>query len=121
MVQRLADAGVRVWLSVDIPVANTLSPRHALAENPTQPTWGTLDNQTHNAVRQRTLTLFESIAETRPVYILDPTDAFCSEASGCVSGHENTAYYRDGSHLTSAGAQRARTVYAKVFGMSDGE
>lgn len=116
IVERLHVAGVRVWLSVDIPVGPELSPSAAYKQNPDAPGWGVLDAEAHDKVRQRELALFRTIQSVHTnVHILDPTYLLCTPSAGCPSGEHATAYYRDGSHLTSAGAARARQVYEEVF------
>lgn len=115
IIQRLNALGVRTWISVDIPVASELDPRHALMENPQAPTWGSLPSAAHEHIRQRELALFQRIASEQPLHILDPTPAFCTPTTGCISGEGTTAYYRDSSHLTSAGAYRAKGIWGVVF------
>lgn len=116
IVGKLQERDLRVWLSVDVPNDKGFSPSVIYEENPTTPVFGVKPWSEFALVRQKELDFFEELASKYSnLRVLDPTDAFCVRDEGCFSGMNDEVWYRDGDHITTAGAFRARDIYAEIF------
>ncbi len=115
VVSRLATAGVRVWLVVDIPSGRAFDPIVAFEKNPSSPAPGAVSLDEYEPRRAREQRLFQTLAARFPnVQVIDPSVALCNERE-CVAGEGDEVWYRDTNHLTHAGTRAAGRAFFPVF------
>lgn len=116
IVETLAELPIRVWLVVDVPKGAPLSPEMQYELDPATPRFGMISWDYFSLQRDPAIRLFEGLAQRfTNVRLLDPTDAYCERNVGCKGGDEGVAWFMDASHVTAAGAERARGVFQLVF------
>jgi len=116
IVETLAELPIRVWLVVDVPKGAPLSPEMQYELDPAAPRFGMISWDYFSLQRDPAIRLFEGLAQRfTNVRLLDPTDAYCERNVGCKGGDEGVAWFMDASHVTAAGAERARGVFQVVF------
>lgn len=115
VVGELSTLKVRIWLTIDTPAGAALDPLQAFERAPKSPKFGSVPAASEIARRLRERALFERLATRYPnVRVIDPSPSFCDEKQ-CWGGSGTTAWYRDGGHLSDAGALRAKDHFAVVF------
>ena len=115
LVNKLAQQGVRVWLVVDVPVAQQFDPIQAYKKDALQPKVGTLAYERYEPQRARELALFERAKSGRPqIRIIDVRDVFCETAT-CAAGRNGEVWYRDDGHLTNTGARAGVRAFHGIF------
>lgn len=115
VIHKLSVKGIKTWLVIDVPSDDSLSPLVAYDKNPHDPRFGFIAISEYQHQRERQLSLFLPLANTlRNVHIIDPGINLCNNAI-CVSGMGNKSWYRDGNHLTDAGAKVVSKQFLPVF------
>ncbi len=116
IVGQLQAKNIRVWLLVDIPVAQALDPLLAYRKNPQQPQAGSIPLQEYKAASyDAELTFYESLAvQYEKVFILNTKDVFCDKQR-CWSAQADQVWYRDSGHVSNTGALKASPVFEPVF------
>lgn len=116
IVGQLQAKNIRVWLLVDIPVAQALDPLLAYRKNPQQPQAGSIPLQEYQAKSyDAELAFYQSLAaQYQQVFILNPKDVFCDNQR-CWSAHADQVWYRDSGHVSNTGALKAIAVFEPVF------
>lgn len=116
LVKWLSEKDIKVWLVIDPPRDNSFDPLFAYTKNRMDPKFGTIPFEQYNqGFRLPELRLFETIqAQYKGVNIIDTADVYCKDLS-CSSGHGNSVWYRDVTHLSNAGALAARHKFTPIF------
>lgn len=115
LVSQLADSGVRTWLVIDVPGGTDLSPIAAYDANPDAPALGSITLSQYLKTKKREQYLFDSLSHTyRDVHVIDPSLNLC-DSTHCFGGKGKEVWYRDGGHLTDAGANAAREQFHSLF------
>ena len=115
LVKLLADSGVKTWLVIDVPTGNELNPVAAFNANPKSPVLGSITLGQYLKTKTREQNLFNSLSQTfSNVNVVDPSLNLC-DSENCFGGKKEAVWYRDGGHLTDAGAQVARELFQPIF------
>jgi hypothetical protein len=119
IVSRLAAIGVRTWLVIDVPAGPTLSPIIAYDANPDSPAVGSVTLSQYLKTKRREQILFDSLSHNyRNVHVIDPSLNLCN-SEHCLGGKDKVIWYRDGEHLTDAGAYAASEQFYSLFFRTD--
>lgn len=115
LVRLLADSGVRTWLVIDVPGGDELSPVAAFDANPSAPMLGSITLSNYLKTKTREQELFDSLSRTYSgVHVVDPSLNLC-DSEHCFGGKEEVVWYRDGGHLTDAGARATAKQFRPIF------
>lgn len=115
LVSRLADGGVRTWLVIDVPGEDELSPIAAFDANPNAPVLGSITLGQYMKTKKPEEDLFVSLSQKyNGVYVVDPSLDLC-DSEHCFGGKNEVVWYRDGGHLTDAGASAVKEQFRPVF------
>ena len=115
VVGRLHEMRVRVWLVIDIPISDELNPVLSFERNPESPKLGSVRVEEYMVTKLREKRLFESLVEIYPgVRIIDPSVSLC-DSKYCYGGRDAVIWYKDGGHLTDAGALAAGDQFRPIY------
>jgi hypothetical protein len=113
LVDRLSTLRVRTWLVIDTPAGDQLNPIVAFEKNPSNPSFCVIPLESYSSKKERVERLFVSLRQ-EGVGIVDASLPFC-DSKVCSGGSGEIAWYRDGGHLTDAGARAAAGQFLPVF------
>ena len=115
VVRKLSESGVRTWLVIDVPSGDSLNPIVAYENNRSAPQLGTIPLSKYLVVKEREQSLLEPLSHTLGnVHIIDPSLDLCDNKN-CLGGKGDKPWYRDGGHLTDAGANATRNQFLPIF------
>ena len=115
IVSQLSENRIRIWLVIDIPIGVELNPVAAFVANPNAPEFGSITYNAYLKTKKREQDLFDSLSRTYiGVNVVDPSFNLC-DSDNCFGGKGNVVWYRDGDHLTDAGAKAAMSQFHPIF------